>query len=81
METRDGQNRVPTQLWPGGGEVSWLEGLPTSMATSIVRFRVPSPDPHLQLDPRQGPAWGLASSSSPLGVPESKYKVRHKDAE
>ena len=61
--------------------MSWLEGLPASMATSIVRLKAPSPDPHLQLDPRQGPGWGLASSSSPRGVPESKDKVRHRDAE
>lgn len=64
---------VPAQLWPGEGRVSRLEGLPASMATSTVRFKAPSPDPHLQLE--------LGLSSSPQGVPESRDKVRHRDAE
>lgn len=73
---------VPAQLWPGEGRVSRLECLPASMATSIVRFKAPSPDPHLQL--YQSRSLGL--SSSPLGgggrgeVPESRDKVRHRGA-
>ena len=47
------------------------------MATFIVRFKAPSPDPHLQLYlERKSGAKFLPSG----GVPESRDKVRHRDA-
>lgn len=68
---------VPAQLWPGEGRVSRLECLPASVATSIVKFKAPSPDPHLQLYlERKSGAKFLPSG----GVPESRDKVRHRDA-
>ena len=44
--------------------MSRLEVLPASMATAIVRFKAPSPDPHLQLELERKsgakflPSWG-----------------------